>query len=214
MSARGFRHINSDYRIFSIEPNRYHEPYLRRLKKKLHGFDYLIIGAGSENSQITLYTPLYKGVPLHGLTSFRLDYLQEAVKRDFPERIRKKIVFEEHLAKIIRLDDLNLEPDIIKIDTEGFDHEVLVGLKKTINSCRPHILVEYSPGLVEKFEKFFHEVSYSLFVYQNDADCFLPFDGSRELHTYQTSKLQVNLFCIPSEKVKGLPIEAARDSRC
>ena len=206
LSALGFRHINNHYRIFSVEANRYHEPSLSKLKKKIMKFDYLIAGAGNENSQITLYTAIYKGVALHTGASVDLAYLKKALERDFSKHVIEHITYTQQVVNVIRLDDLNLAPDIIKIDAEGFDYQVLLGLKTTITSYRPYVLAEYSPPLQEELETFCLQISYSLFVFENYRNLFVPFDGQRELQTYLGRGTPVNVFLIPSEKVKDLPV--------
>ena len=45
-----------------------------------------------------------------------------------------------------KFDDLklNIKPHFIKIDTEGFDEYVLLGMKKTIKKYKPIFLIEYN----------------------------------------------------------------------
>jgi len=47
-------------------------------------------------------------------------------------------------VKTVTIDSLNLNPDIIKIDTEGHELMVLKGGEKTINTLHPIIYCEYS----------------------------------------------------------------------
>jgi FkbM family methyltransferase len=49
-------------------------------------------------------------------------------------------------TRIIQLDSLNLQNvDYIKIDCEGFEYRVLQGAKKTIQRCRPVVVIEQKP---------------------------------------------------------------------
>jgi len=209
ISVLSFTHLNKNYKALSIEANRYHEPSLKNLKKRLKNFDYLITGAGAKNGEMTLYTPTYNNVPMLPLTSMNLEYLKEAAARDYSEKIVNKFIIEEQIVKIIKLDDLNLKPDIIKIDVEGEDYNVLLGLKNTIANCQPFIMVEYSPGLIDDYTQFFDEIDYHLFVYENNIDKFSPLDPDREFRTYHDERLQVNIFCIPEAKLKNIPIVPA-----
>jgi FkbM family methyltransferase len=43
---------------------------------------------------------------------------------------------------IVTMDSLNLAPDLIKIDVQGFDYNVLVGAADTIKTYRPVIIIE------------------------------------------------------------------------
>jgi FkbM family methyltransferase len=48
----------------------------------------------------------------------------------------------EESISIVTLDSLNLAPDLIKIDVQGFDYNVLVGAADTITQHRPVIIIE------------------------------------------------------------------------
>jgi len=206
LSALGFRRMNRHYRIFSIEANPHHEPALRSLKQRLAKFDYRIVGAGHQHSQLTLHTAIYHGVILHTGASLNLEYLQKSLAHNFSRRVLERITWTHQVVDVIPLDDLQLRPDIIKIDAEGFDFEVLTGLKGTIAAHRPHVLVEYSPPLLERLQPLCQELSYALFVYDAVSDRFARFNSERELRTHMDHGTPVNLFVIPVEKVNGLPV--------
>lgn len=59
--------------------------------------------------------------------------------KDFVDINEDKILEE---SEIIRIDDLNFEPDFIKIDTQGFEKKVLLGSINTIEKFKPVILAE------------------------------------------------------------------------
>ena len=48
----------------------------------------------------------------------------------------------EQLINICTLDSVNLAPDLIKIDVQGFDYNVLLGAADTIAQHRPVIIIE------------------------------------------------------------------------
>src|SRR5262249_36840487 len=47
ISSLGFRKVGIPYKILAIEANGYHEPSLRRIKRRINQFDYQILGAGA-----------------------------------------------------------------------------------------------------------------------------------------------------------------------
>ena len=206
ISALGFHRINPFYRIFSIEPNRFHEPALKKLKKEISGFDYLIAAAGDKNGPMVLYTPYYKAICYNSAASFSRDFLLSNMERLFQSvpSIRD-LKLKEEKVDVIKLDDLCLEPDIVKLDTEGYDYEILLGLTKTIENSRPVILVEYNRGTVQNIQSFFGDKEYGLFVYDRRVDMFSKFNDKRELGAYRNLQM-VNVFCIPREKQEGLPM--------
>jgi FkbM family methyltransferase len=44
------------------------------------------------------------------------------------------------------VDELQVEPDFLKIDVEGFEHAVLAGAGRTLSKLRPRIILEANPG--------------------------------------------------------------------
>jgi hypothetical protein len=110
---------------------------------------------------------------------------------------------------VIPLDDLDLSPSIVKIDVEGSDYQVLLGLRATVEKHRPYLHIEYTPNEMGELELFFREHAYWLFVFDPLRDVFLPFRKQREDETHRARGLQVNLFCVPSERVAGLPVQKA-----
>ncbi len=206
ISAAGFRRINPSYDILSIEASSHHERALQRLRSTLPRFAYRLQGVGSSRDQFTLYTPIFKGIPIHTHASTSKAYMQTALGRDFSSRVLRQIVWDEQLISVIPLDDLNLAPDIIKIDTEGFDFEAIQGMRETIDKHRPHILKEFTPEHMGDSEAFFDQLGYSMFTYDEVRGGFVAFDHERETRNWRTNALQVNLFCIPDEQVPTLPM--------
>jgi FkbM family methyltransferase len=209
LSALGFRRLVPNYRIFSVEANQLHEKSLRKLKGKMEGFDYVIAAAGAERSKFTLHTATYKGMVLHTGASMNLEYLKETAENAFPTWVSRHLKYEAQTVNVIRLDDLNLEPDVIKTDVEGFEFEVLSGLRQTIVRCRPSLLIEFVPKLVDMLTPLCAELDYSMFLYDDLNDRFVQFDVERGTQMIsQPDASPVNLFVIPREKISGLPLAA------
>ena len=206
ISAIGFRHVHSDYRILSIEPNLCHERALRKLQRRLDRFEFRLLGAGRAQSQMTLHIPIYNGVPIYTAASLRRDFVQRTMEEQhLPGQKDKSIVIVEFKVDIVPLDELELKPDIVKIDTEGFDYEVLLGMAKTIASCRPPVLLEYHPNLINEMESFFIKRNYRLLTYDHAQDHFSVFDKRYEFNMYHHQKITSNIFCVPCEKYTQLP---------
>jgi FkbM family methyltransferase len=205
MTAAGFRSLNATYQIFSIEANRHHEPALRNLKRRIKNFDYMISAVGRAPGELQLITPTYKGIPIHTHTSSSRDYLDVSLRRDFTANVVDRILYDEQVVKMITIDSLNLNPDIVKIDVEGGDYDVLLGMTQTISRCRPFIMIEFTPKKTGAMTEFFAERSYNLFVFNEVQDHFGLFKEARETQAWEESGLQVNLFAIPAETAVGLP---------
>lgn len=206
-SAVGFRRLVPHYRIVSIEPNRCHAPALARLGRRLDRFEYLLVAAGRERGQAVLHTATYRGVPLHTGASLSLAYGRTACARQFSPRVMRRIRWTRQVVDVLPLDELQLEPDLVKIDAEGCDYEILLGLRQTVARHRPCVLVEYDPALRTELRAFCDELGYALFAYDHRRDRFRPFDETR---VTPTRARPLNVFLMPSERVPAIPSGARR----
>ena len=103
---------------------------------------------------------------------------------------------------IKRYDSINLKcrPKFIKIDVEGYDHEVLKGMKKTIIKYNPIVLVEFNKNnffIIKKFLK-----DYKPWVYFYEKNKFKVFNKNMiDKEISRTDKFNLmsirNVFFIP-----------------
>jgi FkbM family methyltransferase len=71
----------------------------------------------------------------------------------------KKAEYEQVPIRIETLDSYKFEDvDIIKIDVEGFEYDVLLGSKDTVDRCRPVVQVEMVYGQPHRFGHTVHEI--------------------------------------------------------
>ena len=104
--------------------------------------------------------------------------------------------------------------DLIKIDVEGFEKNVLIGLRKSLKAFYPIILIELSRGIFSNINEFdtaldgyeVYKVSYNThrFVFFNTPSCCLSkFD-------FNSLKGQEDILCLPKNslsliKSSGMP---------
>jgi len=177
-SVLSFRLFNSRAPILSIEPNPYHVPDLEYLKERIDGFDYLLCAAGERNDRETLFVPVYRDLPLTGEASFHREqaignyWMQEQVGADAGGMIR----LVEVPVDVRRMDDLSLRPAFVKIDVQGSESRVVEGLRATLASSQPILLLERS-GCDEVLVATLLELGYRAFVYLPLADRFVPYES-------------------------------------
>lgn len=97
-----------------------------------------------------------------------------SIESDFQEKLPDHGDLKTIDVEIIRLDDFtaqeNLYPSLIKIDTEGFELNVLRGARQTLATAHPWVVFEsnYSNGRTELFNELARQ-GYSIYNIENTA---------------------------------------------
>lgn len=178
MSALSFRIYNRRMPILSVEANPHHEPELRFLKRWLRAFDYRIVAAGEAAGTLRLHVPLFRGVPLTGEASVLEDRRQDLTwwaRKHLGRGDAGTFEFEDVAVPAVRLDDLNLDPSIVKIDVEGFELSVLRGLEHTISRCRPVLLLE-APADIDAVSSYLAKWGYHPHLFDSATRTLAPYD--------------------------------------
>jgi FkbM family methyltransferase len=131
-------------------------------------------GLGRTRSTVQFFIPWVGSTPYLEESSTRRDYFDKPwVVEKF--RSRGELRFDEIQVEVRPGDEMELDPEIIKIDVEGAEHDVLVGLRETLQRARPTLLVENSDwGSVTAF---LDNLDYVPFRWEGNAGRFVPFHG-------------------------------------
>ena len=195
ISSVYFRHVMPKWNILAIEPNPIHKKDLNRLKKNNNLFDFIPIALSNKNGTMTLYTQTWLGFPLHTAASLKTENFNYS--ESFPSFLRNHLKIKNDLIKVTTIDDLNIAPDIIKIDCEGMDLHVLNGSKRTILESRPYSLFENNEADYDDIIKLSHLLGMEVYFYDhNKNDLSLYKKGITT-----NSNDHRNLVMIPSEKL-------------
>ena len=182
-------------RVVSIEPNRTHRWALMTIAM-LHPlrFRFRLMAAGDTPGRATLHVP---GKRTSGLSAqgsldpaeFEKDYVQERLAKDGFDAMDKS-AYRCMDVQVLPLDGLGLEPDMVKIDVEGFESQVLHGLQSTLHKRLPALLIEVNNK--ERWLPMLEDIGYAFYHY--DA-------SNRMLETAHHPGEKLNLFCVhPSSK--------------
>jgi len=191
ISARSFRKLVPNRPIVSFEPNPHHEKSLKAVKKSIPDFDFKLAGVGEENGSFTLFTPIYKDIPLTNYAS--LD--QAAARANLANHmniagIGDKVHFSKHEVNILKLDDLKLDPAAVKIDVEGFEDFAIKGMLETIKQSSPLIMVEFNKRSFAATKQLLQDLQYVTCSYDHESDEFSPFDEANP---------DLNVFFVPAK---------------
>jgi len=142
-SAISILAIKPSFNVVSLEPNPVCKPQLSILSK-LFGprLQVLNVGAGNERGSYPFYIPFRSGRELLEEGTFDFATLGRAAsiqRIGMPERDYE---LRERFCPVITIDDLNLQPVFVKIDVQGLEFDVLRGMRSTIESTMPLIMIE------------------------------------------------------------------------
>lgn len=153
-SIEALRYYSKAKAILAFEPD---AALAERLKARYRGIETVRIenaGLGQGEEEKILYVPAYRKFVFDGLASFDRQEAREFINRDrMLGFVESKLEVREQPARLKRLDSFNLNPDVVKIDVQGFEYNVLVGGSETFRRNRPFTIVENPTASVVEFFK-------------------------------------------------------------
>lgn len=205
ISSMGFRKLGFRNRIFIFEPNYFifNKFITRKLLIKYKNIKAYNIALGASNKNKNFYMPQINNKPIHYLASFDKAYIKNSIKLLFKNCL-KKIKITKKKIKLIKLDDLNIKNKIkfVKIDVEGYDHKVIMGMKKIISKDKPVFLIEFNKSnffLIKRLLKNYQPYKY---IYKfNKLEKFSSKDIDISVSRSLSSNLLSirNIFFIPNK---------------
>jgi len=141
-SARSLRIFNRTLDILSFEPNKLLEPDLRSTHRLLGpSYRYAMHGLGSRLHESTLYVPMAGRTPHTPWATADRESLERS--RPMIEReLGSSFTIAAVPMEVKRFDDLGLRPVAIKIDVEGCELDVLLGMSETLARDEPILMIE------------------------------------------------------------------------
>ncbi len=147
VSTLGFRQLGyKSNKIIIFEPDPFLiKKYLNNIKNKYKKISIFNFGLSFKNSNEYIYQAYYKEKHFHFNNSFDLKYIRSKLKHNYPEKF-KSFKIKKKKLNLKNYDQMNFNENVcfIKIDVEGFDHLVILGMKKLIKKFLPVFLIEYN----------------------------------------------------------------------
>lgn len=195
LSALSFRKVDKTTPIYSLEPNPSHYKTLSRIERQDPHFKFRMVGAGDRPERLDLFVPFVGAMCMHTMAAVSLEDLKSHCERAFAPRYQSRVVIKRFTVDIVRIDDLGLDPAIIKVDAEGHEEPILRGAGATIDRCRPYVMLEKNPRHFEESRDTFKDSGYELVFYDQHRDVFT-----------RTPLAARNVFLIPKEKLVHVPV--------
>lgn len=166
-SIKNFLKYKKDAKIYSFEPKKNSFNLIKKKykKKNISIFNY---GIGNLDSTITLYTPTIYNYEFSGLSSIDRNNLKFRLSFFF-KKINKNFKFIKEKIEIKKLDNLNLQPDLIKIDTEGSELDVINASLETIKKFEPIIIIEFNHSNFLAINKILQKIGYESYVFNKNS---------------------------------------------
>lgn len=182
-SARSLRIFNRGLQILSFEPNCMLEPDLALTKRLLGtGFDYRLVGLGTKPERATLVIPAYRGAPQTAWATTDPAVL-EANRAKIEDWLGGAFDTIEVPIEIIRFDSLDLHPVAVKIDVEGLEADVVMGMEETLRADEPLLMLEHSDG-ADDLIGWLRERGYAIYLYDPAANRLRPTAMPRKTTNY------------------------------
>ena len=204
ISSIGFRKLGFINPIYLFEPNFFiFHKYLKKLKKNNNNFFLKNLALSNKKEIKKLYLAYYRGKNIHFLSSFSKNYIINSIKITY-KNLENNMNIVSKKVKCEKFDNLKIKtpPTFIKLDTEGHDYDVLIGMKNTIKKYKPIFLIEYNKNIFLKICNFLK--SYKPYLYDYRQKKFLKINSITRKNIGRTSIKNLlttrNIFFIPRSK--------------
>jgi FkbM family methyltransferase len=193
------RIFNRSYSILSFEPNPHHGSDLKRIKTifGLNKFEYHLVGLGDQIGSLQFFIPEVQGVPLTQEATLSRESLladEDTQKRILETTGQKKFSVKETLVPLRKLDDYCVKPDFVKLDVQFSELQVIQGMKETLQSSYPILIVENSPHLLAIIE-YLAPLQYKPYEYDRTKNRLEPSGFGANC---------MNLFFVPKNRLAWL----------
>ena len=159
-SIESMRIFHPNSNIIAFEPNPHLIHDLNHKYSTAKNLKVIEMALGASSGKTKLHIPYYKNCMLDGLASI------------LPERPRtwldenpllcfraESLSIRSVEVEIRKLDDYDLNPSFIKIDVEGWEHDVVLGAEQTIRKSKPLLMIESAHPHSPVFD-LLHEIGY------------------------------------------------------
>ena len=143
------------------------------------------------------YRFLNRNYDLTTYSFFDKNYLNKQIDLDF--KFKKNLSMIKKKIYIKRINKINTKIDLIKIDTNGYEYQVLKGLKNIITNYKPVIILETNQDIL-KIRNFLKKYSYGCYCYNIKENKLMKIKKKYPLNTYFLHQTQLTERLRPFKK--------------
>lgn len=196
-SVISFASVLPNAKIISFEPNIDCIEYLEAISKFTKAkYEFHKVGLGSSVIIKDLFIPKIKNTLVTQEASFDRNQLNQP---DVINRIGSNFEIIRQESVIKKLDDYNLNPDIIKIDVQGLEEDVLRGSLETIKKYLPSLMIESNRQNNFIFETL-KDCNYNVFTFNKTLKYLKKWDLDEEI------PFEENLIYLTDDHIKEFNI--------
>jgi FkbM family methyltransferase len=164
-SMLSIRRVLPHAQVITFEPAARHARKLQALAGRLGGVTVETYALSDEEGEATLHWPVYNGLAMHGLASLDPDQVMSWLGPDGVYGFRPDLLtLASESVPVHRLDGLNLDPDVVKLDVQGAEAMVLRGALNTLARSRPAVMAE-AAGEGDEVTELLRPLGYQLFTF-------------------------------------------------
>jgi FkbM family methyltransferase len=169
-SVVGFNVFRPDLGVISFEPNPALIEELRFVNRwiKRRNFHIVNYALGSSDATLPLHIPTLNGLPLDARGSLGQYHIEDIAPGD-----KSNIGMETVEVEVRKFDDIWSEqfrdeqpPALIKIDVEGEEYDVVLGMRETVAMHKPILMIENSEN-IDKLVEFLAQFDYQACFYDS-----------------------------------------------
>ena len=173
--------------IVGFEPNPLIFNKLKKACKSLKNIQVHNLGLGAESGEFELHVPFYRKWMFDGLSSFYKHEAEHWLEKNMWNYKPKLQTIKTVKCKVETLDSFNLKPYFMKLDVQGYEHEVLKGSLETLKQHSPILLIE---SISQEVMNYLKPLDYEFYVFQNGK--------------FNQGHDGLNTFCVPGAKKEAV----------
>ena len=208
LSTASFREMGfKKNQILIFEPDKFlFEKYLIKILNYYGNIKIFNFGLSNKNESKILYQANYNNLSIHLNNSFSKKYILKKIKNNYPKKYCY-FRYDKKKYKLKKFDDIKYKKKIcfIKIDVEGFDHLVIMGMKNFLKKNNPVFLIEFNQSNFSIIWNLLKK-KYNCFLYSIDENSFKLFSKlnikkliNGHIFDKKYDKNSINLFLIPKK---------------